>query len=103
MVNIENWIPKYIFGYLLFFTFIVFIIGNTTQINASNVYDLTEEQQEIISSPSTDILSFFNKAIILGAINSGILTIEIITALLGVVFVLALLKALKEVIPALPS
>ena len=102
MVNIENWIPKYIFGYLLYFIFIVYIIGSTTVIN-TNIYYLTTEQIEILSEPSTDPISFLSKAYILSSINSGYALVNIFTFLTGLIFLFAIFKALKEIIPALPS
>lgn len=102
MVNIENWIPKYIFGYLVYFTFIVYIIGSTTVVN-TNIYDLTTEQQEILSEPSTDPIAFLGKAYILSSVSSVYALVNIFTFLTGLIWLFAIFKALKEILPALPS
>lgn len=101
MINIENWIPKYIFGYLLYFSFISVIVAYAPI--GANVYDVTPEQQEILSTPAGDIFTFLERVVVLSSISSGFVVISIITALLGLVFLLAVFKALKEIIPVLPS
>lgn len=102
VINIENWIPKYILGYVLYMAFVVTVVANTTVVNP-NIYAITPEQQAIISSPSGDPLTFLVRASILGSISSGYAVLGILTAILTFIFLLALAKAIKEVIPVLPS
>jgi len=101
-VNIDSWIPKYIFGYLLYMTFMVVILSNVTMVNA-DVYDITPEQEAILSSPEPGIIEFLQKASVLGSISSGYAVLSILTLFLSLIFIMAVAKALKEVIPVLPS
>lgn len=102
VINIQNWIPKYILGYVLYMTFMITIIANMTVINAE-IYDITPEQQEILLSPSNDPVTFLEKAGILSSISSGFALVGILTAVFTLVFGLAVAKALKEIIPVFPS
>lgn len=68
-----------------------------------NVYDLTPQQEAILSAPTTDIISFLSKAIVLSSVSSVHFVVNLISIILGIIWLLAILKALKEVIPALPS
>lgn len=98
----EAWIPKYIIGYLFYFLFIVVIISNAVGVNA-NIYDLTPTQKDVIQSQDTDILTFLNKAFVLSQVNSSYAFINLITGIFGIIWLLVIAKAIKEVIPALPS
>lgn len=102
MVNIDNWIPKYILGYLIYISFIVLIMSSATRISV-NIYDLTTEQEAILTSQETDALTFLSKAFILSSVSSTFAVVSIITFVLSLIFLLALAKAIKEVIPVLPS
>ncbi len=101
-VNIENWIPKYILGYILYMTFMIIIISNMTVVNP-DIYDITPEQQEVLLSPTGDPLTFLNKAVILSSVSSGFAVLSVVTAVLTLGFALAVAKALKEIIPVFPS
>lgn len=83
-------------------SFMIAIVSNMTVINA-DIYDITTEQQEVLLSPSGDPITFLNKTLILSSISSGFLALGIITALLTLVFMMAVAKAVKEMIPVLPS
>lgn len=99
---LENWIPKYIMGYMIYLVFIVIIMANSAH-TAINIYDLTEEQIVILSNPATDLISFLNQAIILSSISSVHFGLNVLTIILGIIWLIAVLKALKEIIPVLPS
>lgn len=102
VINIQNWIPKYILGYVIYMAFIITIISNVTVVNAE-FYDITPEQQEILLAPSTNPITFLDRALILSSISSGYAGVGILTAILTFVFFLAVAKALKEIIPIFPS
>lgn len=102
MVNIDSWIPKYILGYMLYFAFILLVISSATKVNL-DIYNLSADQEAILSSQESDIITFLGKVVILSQVNSTIALINIITIILGIIFLLAVAKALKEVIPVLPS
>ena len=101
-IKIQAWIPKYIIGYILYMGFIGVIIANTSVVNAQ-IYDITPEQQDILANPDQGIIEFLNKAYILISVTSGYQLIAIFTAVVSIGFALAVAKALKEVIPVLPS
>jgi hypothetical protein len=82
--------------------YIGFIISSTTVVNAQ-IYDLTPEQEEILANPDPGIIEFLNRAVVLISVSSGYLLVAILTAVLSIVFALAVAKALKEIIPVFPS
>lgn len=78
------------------------IIANTTTLN-TQIYDLTSEQKAILSNTDSGIIEFLGKVVVLVSVSSSHQLIAIFTAILSIIFALAVAKALKEVFPALPS
>ncbi len=98
---LDKWIPEVIVGYLIFIFFVIFVVSN---INFNvTAFDLTTEQEAVLESRDIDAVTIISKLFILGSINSTFAFIDFILFILTVVFIFALGKALKELIPALPS
>lgn len=102
MVDIDNWIPKYILGYIFYISFIIVVISNASNVNL-DIYDITPEQSAVLTNPSNDAVTLIGKLLILSQVNSTIATLNILSFGLTVIFVIALAKALKEIIPVFPS
>lgn len=97
----EKWIPKVIAGYILFVTFIA-TVTSYMHFDA-NALSLTDDQKSILSTTSTDALTILYKLYLLGTINSGYAFINFLMSMLSIVFVIAVWKAIKEIIPGLSS
>lgn len=98
----EEWIPKYILGYLIYLAFIIAIMSNSANV-VLNVYNLTPAQKAILTNPSSDILATLDKLYVVSTVSSAYQFVEILTAILTIIMILAVAKATKEVIPVLPS
>lgn len=97
----EKWIIRVIVGYIIYLSFIIAIQANM-RIDA-NAFELTEEQRIALESENTDALSTINRLLVLSTVSSSFAFINLISGILGLVFLFALVKAIKELIPALPS
>ena len=86
----------------MYMSFILLVMSNATNVNL-DIYDLTAEQETILTSQETDAVTMIGKMFVLSQVNSTIGAINILSFALSVIFVIALAKALKEVIPVLPS
>lgn len=79
------------------------VVSNAaTHINL-DVYDLTSDQIAVFSSTDSDAVTLITKMFLLTQINAGVGAISIFSFGLTIIFIIALAKALKEVIPVLPS
>lgn len=79
------------------------VVGSAvTHVNIDG-YDLREDQLYVLQSPNTDAYTMLLKIIKLSEINPVVGALGIFSSGLTAVFVLAVAKALKEVIPAFPS
>lgn len=70
---------------------------------AIDILNLTPEQEAILATPPADVITFLSKAVILSSVSSTYFIVNFITVLLGIIWIIAIAKALKEVFPALPS
>lgn len=77
-------------------------MSSATQVNL-DIYDLTADQEAILTSTETDAVTFLGKVLVLSQVNSAVAGVGTITIVLTIIFILAVAKALKEVIPVLPS
>lgn len=77
-------------------------MANSGQIVA-NIYDLTPEQETILTQPVDNVVIFLGQVVILSTVSSAYFVVNVFTGILGIIWLLCLAKALKEVIPALPS
>lgn len=98
----EEWIPKYILGYLIYLAFIIAIMSNASNV-VMNIYDLTPEQEAILTNPGTDMLITLNKLYVISTVSSPFAIVNTITVVLTIIMVLVIAKAIKEVTPVLPS
>ena len=70
---------------------------------AIDILNLTPEQEAILATPPADVFTFLSQAIILSSISSTYFIVNFITVLLGIIWIIAIAKALKGVIPGFPS
>lgn len=98
----DAWIPKYIIGYIFYIAFILTVVANASTVNL-NIYDITPDQEAVLTNPSTDAVTLITKLFVLSQVNSTIAGLNVLSFGLTVIFIIALAKALKEIIPVLPS
>lgn len=87
---------------MFYLAFVILIMANANY-QAINILNLTPEQEAILATPPTDALSFLNQAIVLSSISSTYFIVNLVTILLGIIWIIAVAKAVKEIIPVLPS
>jgi len=97
VVEIEKWIPRYIVGFLIYLAFIIPIMANANV--DANVYDLTEEQQAVLSDNSGDVAKVLERIFLLTTIDSNFAIIGTLTAILTIIFIITIAVAVNEFIP----
>ncbi len=95
----ERWIPTVLITWFIYISFVIIALSYFDV----NVYEFTDEQLAIINSPSNDVLTLIARFIILTSMTTEYQIVIFISTPYTVLFVLALAKALKEVIPVFPS
>ena len=87
---------------MIYLVFIVVIMANSGRVVA-NIYDLTPEQEAILTAPVDNVVIFLAQVAVLSVVSSAYFSINVLTGILGIIWLLALAKALKEIIPGFPS
>lgn len=95
--QIHPWAISAIVGYLLYMTFIYFIVINA-HVNF-NVYDFTADQKAVLTSNSADAGTFLTKLAVLSSVSSGYAFVSIVTFALSIVFVIAVAYVIVALIP----
>lgn len=87
---------------MFYLAFVILIMANANY-QAINILNLTPEQEAILATPPADAIAFLNQAIVLSSISSTYFIVNLVTVLLGIIWIIAVAKAVKEIIPVLPS
>lgn len=91
----EKWIPFVLIFYIVYITVLFGVISNTN----IQIYDLTVEQQSVLSSPDADALTLLNKFLVLSQINSTYSLVMVFTGILTILFIIALGAAIATFLP----
>ena len=94
----ENWIPKYILGYLIYIAFIIAIMSSSANV-VMNIYDLTPDQEAILTNPSDDITATLEKLYVVSSISSVYAIVNLVTLVLSIIMILAIATAINEFVP----